>query len=173
MSAVSGSLTITSLPFFYQLFFLYVEPFSTVVGAVYAHFYPQVYLHLTDAASAPAADASVPMATKITLTQLANLYFLFAFLEALVLRRTSDPKVWRTLLCGMLLADLGHVYSVSPLGFSIYWRFWTWNAIHWGNLGFVYVGALTRTAFLTGVGIKDVSRSAKAQSIVDSGVKEL
>ena len=28
-----------------------------------------------------------------------------------------------------------------------------WNAIDWGNLGFVYLGATTRIAFLSGLGL--------------------
>lgn len=55
------------------------------------------------------------------------------------------------LLC-LLLADFGHLYTVHPVGLSIYWDVLRWNAIDWGNLGFVYVGAITRICFLLGIG---------------------
>lgn len=141
------------IPFFYRLFLLYIEPVSTIVGAIYAHFLPQVYLHLTDAASAPPPGASLPVGSRIVLSQLANLYLAFTLNEALVLRATSDLRVWRTLLLGLLIADLGHLYSVSPHGLPIYYQFWRWNAIDWGNIAFVYLGATTRICFLTGLGI--------------------
>lgn len=86
--------------------------------------------------------------------QLANMYFVFAFNEALVLRATSDLRVWRVFLLGLLIADFGHIWSVNAFGLAFYYRFWEWNSIHWGNLGFVYVGASLRTAFLLGLGLR-------------------
>jgi hypothetical protein len=139
--------------FFYKLFFLWIEPASTIIGAYFAHFRPVVYLQLTHIASAPVSEVSLPISTQVSLSQLANLYFLFAVNEGLVLRATSDLRVWRTLLFGLLIADFGHLLSVYPLGIGIYYRFWKWNAIDWGNIGFVYVGALTRLSFLCGWGV--------------------
>lgn len=65
------------------------------------------------------------------------------------------------MLFGLLLADLGHLYSVKALGVQIYWSFWEWNAMHWGNVGFVYAGAAMRMAFLAGVGL-DTRRGREA-----------
>lgn len=107
-----------SLPLPYRLFFLTVEPISTIVGAYYAHFQPLQYLQLTHFVSSP--TTLIPKSTTIVLSQLANLYLLFAINEALVLRCTSDLKVWRTLLFGLLIADLGHLYSVRELGGDVY-----------------------------------------------------
>lgn len=59
---------------------------------------------------------------------------------------------------GLLVADLGHLYSVKSLGLGIYFRAWGWNAMHWGNVGFVYIGAskfvfqISSTAFYLDVG---------------------
>lgn len=87
------------------------------------------------------------------MSQLANLYLLFALNEALVLRCTGDMTVWRTVLFVLLVADFGHLYSVSGHGSWIYWDFARWNAIDWGNVAFVYLGASMRIAFLSGVGL--------------------
>jgi hypothetical protein len=138
-----------TLPLPYRIFFLLIEPIATALGAYYAFFDQQAYLDLTHAASAP---SPIPLGTSIAMSQLANLYFAFALSEALVLRSTSDLRVWKALLFCLLLADFGHLYTVSALGPQIYWRVSQWNAIDWGNIGFVYVGASMRTAFLTGVG---------------------
>jgi hypothetical protein len=105
----------------------------------------------------PSSLAETPLSTKVVLSQLANLYLLFALNEALVLRSTSNLRVWKTLLFGLLLADFGHLYSVRALGPEIYWEAWNWNAMYWGNVGFVYAGASMRLAFLSGVGLNTKS----------------
>ena len=56
-------------------------------------------------------------------------------------------------LFGLLLADFGHLASVGGvMGWEVYYRFWGWNSMYWGNLGFVYAGAAMRSCFLLGVG---------------------
>lgn len=143
------------IPAWYRIIYLYLEPVSTFVGAVYAHHFPSLYLQLQHADSAPRGPP--PLGTSIVLTQLANLYLLLCINEALVLRATTDLKVWKTFLFGLLVADLGHLYSVHPVGTWVYWRFWDWNAIDWGNVPFVYFLALSRVLFLCDVGF-DASR---------------
>ena len=147
----------SSIPLYYQSFFLWIEPLSALVGAYYAFFQQQTYLDLTHAPSAPLAGIS--LSSQIVLNQLANLYLLFAINEGLVLRATSDLGVWRTLLLGLLVADFGHLYSVSLVGPEIFWNVTRWNAMDWGNVGFVCVGACTRMAFLLGVGLPLRKRS--------------
>jgi len=139
-----------SMPLLYRLFFLVIEPISALVGAYYAHFDQTAYLELSDAASLP---SPIPRGTSIALSQLANLYLLFALNEALVLRATSDLRVWKTVLFVLLVADLGHLYTVRQLGVDIYWSVGRWNAIDWGNVPFVYLGATMRMAFLVDVGL--------------------
>ncbi|MCJ1351481.1 MAG: hypothetical protein MMC33_001465 [Icmadophila ericetorum] len=139
------------IPLLYCYFFLYIEPISALIGAYYAYFQPQTYLNLTHASSAPITG--IPTSTTIVLNQLANLYFLFALNEALILRSTSDIRVWRTMLFCLFVADLGHLYSVSPLGTQVYTDFKKWNPIDWGNVGFVYAGATMRACFLLGIGL--------------------
>ena len=133
------------------MFFLTIEPISALVGAYFANFQPQTYLQLTHVSSAP--HGTIPLGTQVVLTQLANLYFLFAINEALVLRSTSDLRVWRTLLFGLLVADFGHLYSVWGLGAAVYWKVQDWSAMDWGNVGFVYAGAIMRISFLLGIGV--------------------
>ena len=139
------------LPMFYKLFFLVIEPISALAGAYMAYFQPAKYLTLTTPLSP--SPSELPLSTSIVLVQLANLYLLFAINEGLVLRSTSDMTVWKTVLFGLLVADLGHLYSVRALGFGGYYRFWEWNVMAWGNVGFVYAGALMRICFLSKVGL--------------------
>ena len=138
------------IPPFYRLVFLYLEPISILAGAVQAYFFQSAYLTLTHASSAPSL---VPVSTSIVLTQLANLYLGLALTEALILRVTTEYSVWKALILVLLIADVGHLYSVLPLGFSrAFLQWWNWNAIDWGNVGWVYFLALTRTSMLLGLG---------------------
>ncbi|KAH6693486.1 hypothetical protein F5X68DRAFT_199206 [Plectosphaerella plurivora] len=148
------------LPLIYNIFFLLIEPISALVGAYFAHFRPEEYLRLTHAASLP---SPLPLGTTVALSQLGNLYLFFALNEALVLRSTSDLTVWKRVLFVLLVADLGHLYTVRSLGLSIYYDVLSWNAIDWGNVPFVYFGAAMRIAFLTGVGL-EAPRTHKKRS---------
>ncbi|KAL2128461.1 hypothetical protein VTI74DRAFT_9130 [Chaetomium olivicolor] len=147
-----------TLPLPYRLFFLLIEPIATAVGAYYAFFDQKTYLDLTHASSAP---SPIPLGTSIAMSQLANLYMAFALSEALVLRSTSDLRVWKAVLFCLLVADFGHLWTVRVLGRDIYWSVTEWNAIDWGNIGFVYVGASMRMAFLTGIGFGGKTKTVK------------
>jgi hypothetical protein len=146
------------VPFVYQAFFLWIEPFFTLIGAFYAFFLPKTYLDMTRAT--PFADMIGPsVATLVALRQLGNLYLAFAINEAVVLRATSDRRVWQALLLGLLIADFGHLYSLYPLGLDIYYDVMKWDPMDWGNIAFVYCGATTRICFLTGVGLGEEKKS--------------
>ncbi|CAK7266549.1 hypothetical protein SEPCBS119000_002087 [Sporothrix epigloea] len=154
------------LPAVYRLFFLFIEPVSALAGAYFAYFRQNDYLNMTHAASAPAAAGlGIPIVSNVVLSQLSNLYLLFAINEALVLRTTADRRVWRTLLFGLLVADLGHLYALRPLGSDVYWRIDQWNAMDWGNVPFVYLGAAMRTAFLFGVGLNGPTTVTKGKRL--------
>jgi hypothetical protein len=154
------------IPTPYQAFFLWIEPVATLFGAFYAWFKPETYLQMTDAGSAPGI-LGLPIATHIVLRQLGNLYLAFALSEALVLRSTTDLKVWRAFLFVLLVADFGHLYTCLPLGIDIYYKPQAWNAIDWGCLGFVYFGATIRACFLSGVGLDASKPKAKARKSIN------
>lgn len=146
------------LPLIYRLFFLLVEPVSALAGAFYNHFWQTKYLRLLHASSAPADASALPLSTSVAMSQLANMYFFFAINEAFVLRSTWDMRVWRTVLLMLLVADLGHLYSMKELGPEIYYDVLGWNAGHWGNVPWVYAGATLRICFLAGIGMGDSRR---------------
>lgn len=156
------------IPWLYRLFFLYIEPLSTAAGAYYAWFGQERYLSMTEnpfghgPAQQTHSSAMLPRES-IVLNQLANMYAVFALNEAIVLRATNDLKVWRLFLLGLLLADFGHLHSVHSVGSSIYYSVFAWNAMYWGNLGFVYFGATMRVLFLLGVGIVESQKKTERQ----------
>jgi hypothetical protein len=150
----------SAIPLIYRLFFLYIEPVATAVGAYYAQFQQQEYLQLTHS-TMQSSLLGPSLRESIVLSQLANMYAVFALNEALVLRSTADLRVWKVFLFGLLLADFGHIYSVNGVGSEVYWQFWNWNEMYWGNLGFVYVGATLRMAFLSGLGLRSAAPTRK------------
>jgi hypothetical protein len=156
--------SIMSIPFFpYKLFFLYVEPVSALAGAYYAALKPAEYLQ--DLTMSPSINNSNPILSipmSMSLAQLANLYLLFALNEHLVLSSTSSPTVWRRLLFCLLLADFGHLATMIPLGLDVFWKAWEWNAMVWGSVGFVYLGASMRISFLLGLGLNNGPTSERA-----------
>ncbi|TDL30144.1 hypothetical protein BD410DRAFT_780682 [Rickenella mellea] len=151
------------IPFFpYRVFFLYIEPVSALVGAYYAAFRPAEYLQLlTMKPLSPVGIEQLSMPVSMSLFQLANLYLLFALNERLVLSSTDSIKTWKRVLFCLFIADLGHLLTMAPLGGEVFWRFWEWNAMIWGSVGFVYAGATMRLCFLLGLGVRDESASRK------------
>ncbi|KAJ3479783.1 hypothetical protein NLG97_g8232 [Lecanicillium saksenae] len=145
-----------ALPLIYRFFFLVLEPISALVGAYFCHLRQARYLELLHAPSAAAALAGAagpPLGTSVAMSQLANMYFFFALNEFVVLRSTGDMRVWRAVLFVLLLADLGHLYSMKELGAQVYYNVLGWNAGDLGNVPWVYAGATLRICFLAGVGM--------------------
>ncbi|PPQ71357.1 hypothetical protein CVT25_002783 [Psilocybe cyanescens] len=90
----------------------------------------------------------------MALLQLANLYLLFALNEHFVLSSATSITTWQKLLMGLLVADFGRLVTMALAGSDVFWKIWEWNAMMWGNVGFVYAGASMRVCFLAGVGLK-------------------
>ena len=69
----------SAVPWFYTLFFLYIEPVATAVGAYYAHLDQSAYMTLTMEMARPATAGLLGVSTQesIVLSQLANMYFVF------------------------------------------------------------------------------------------------
>ncbi|KAF4119288.1 hypothetical protein GMORB2_4807 [Geosmithia morbida] len=155
------------LPFPYRLFFLVVEPLSALVGAYYSHFRQAEYLELLGSPPPSSSDdvaAATATATSVALSQLANMYLFFALNEALVLRSTTDMRVWTVVLTVLLLADLGHLYSLRELGPRVYYDVMSWNAADLGNVPWVYMGATMRLCFLLGVGMGSSSSGSSSNN---------
>ncbi|SJL02658.1 uncharacterized protein ARMOST_05992 [Armillaria ostoyae] len=148
----------STIPLPYRLFFLYIEPVSAIAGFI-AALNPSFYLGELSLSSSAKPDVAGTTQTDMALYQLANLYLLFALNEHLVLSSTSSLKTWRSLLFCLLIADLGHLVTMAPLGLAAFWKAWEWNAMLWGSIGFVYLGASMRLSFLLGLGSGERSKS--------------
>lgn len=141
-----------NVPLLYRLFFLYIEPIGALVGALQAHFTPTDFL----VTFIQAPPIPVQLQHQIVFDQLAATYFLFAFNEAVVLRSTHDLRVWKTIILGILICDLIHLYgSYCALGPEVFWNPLLWRWYDAVNLGMLWGPGGLRLAFLLGVGLEE------------------
>ncbi len=138
------------IPSIYRVFFLYIEPISLLAGSFIAG-RPLEYLSLLTLKPTPLSDIPDSLPVKIALYQLSNLYLLLAINEHFILK-SSSRGTWRTMLAGLLFADILHILTHIPLGPDAFYKFWEWNSMLWGGVGFVYLCALLRAAFLFNIG---------------------
>ncbi|KAF2266321.1 hypothetical protein CC78DRAFT_154335 [Lojkania enalia] len=137
------------VPLLYRLLFLYLEPLFAINGALLCLFSPATFLR-TFSATAIYASSNQPI-----YDQLAATYILFAFNEAIVLRTTKDLRVWRTIILGILVCDVLHLYAAwRVLGVS-FWDPRDWRVEEWTNFGLLYGPGVIRVMFLLGIGIKE------------------
>lgn len=95
----------------------------------------------------------------VLLDQLAAVYLLFAFNEAVVLRAAAaDLRVWRALVLGMVLCDVAHLWAAGRAlrGWEGEWR-WEDGV----NLGMLGGPLVLRLAFLAGVGMERSGKRGK------------
>lgn len=106
----------------------------------------------------PAIDA----AHSVLLNQTAARYSFLCITFAVLLRVSSDPKVWRTVQATTLAVDVGlfvtglvNLQEQGRLGLK------TWVGFDFMGLGFTALVALIRTAFLLGIGGGEGTRMKK------------
>lgn len=144
--------TLINIPFLYRFVFLWFEPLAAFGGSLILWFAPALFLNTMSPTSRYAPDS------KVMYDQVAATYTLFAYNEAVLLRSTNDLRVWRTVVIGILICDVLHMYaSWAALG-SVFWTPGVWRWEDWVNLGSLWGQAAVRVAFLMGVGLEDSVR---------------
>lgn len=140
----------TTIPLPYRILLLYFEPVAALNGALITHFFPHHYLL---GMSPTATSSSYNAASQIVYDQLAACYVLFAFNEAVVLRVTSELRVWKAMVLGILLCDLVHLYgSWTVMGTEMFVSPWLWRMEDWVNLAMLYGPGAMRLGLLFEVG---------------------
>ncbi|MCJ1290689.1 hypothetical protein MMC34_002231 [Xylographa carneopallida] len=148
------------IPLPYRILLLYLEPVAAFNGAILSHFFPAYYL----AGMSPSATTTTYSSpSQVIFDQLAACYFLFAFNEAVVLRSTSDLRVWKAIVLGILICDLFHLYGTWEALGAAFWDPRLWRVEDWVNLAMLYGPGGMRLAFLIGVGLKEEKASTTAR----------
>lgn len=148
------------IPTLYRFLFLYFEPACAFFGAVINIFDPLRYLQ----SLSPTATASTYSSlTQPIYDQLAAHLLFFSWSQAVVLRSTEDVKVWKTLLFGMFLCDVLHLFaSFRILGPRVFLSPSLWRWEEWVNFIMLYGPGGLRLAFCAGVGVRNgESKAAK------------
>lgn len=144
----------------YTIFLLWLEPIAAFSGTIHTLFAPQPFLAIitpavTDISASPTAVES------LLLAQLGSMYLYFAFIGAVLLRYVGSRRldIWRLVICGQMLSDIGHLYGLWLVARLMGAEGVFWNPIEWRsedvmNIGLTWFGFLLRIAFLMGVGVK-------------------
>lgn len=144
----------------FRIVMLYYEPFAAIAGAILVLSCPTSVL-----------SGILPPNTSITLTpihhflitNIASLWLFFGVVEAIVLRLTSDLKIWSAVVGAMIFSDLGYLYArqrVVP-AWNIYWRVDRWRWEDWVNIGSTILILVMRITFLLWVWVWRNERGAK------------
>lgn len=133
------------IPLLYRILFLYIEPLGAFFGVFVNLLTPVTYLR----SLSPQATATTysPLDQPIYDQLAAHLLF-FAWAQAIVLRSTSDIYVWKTLLFGMALCDVLHLWaSYGILGPEVFFNPAKWRWEEWVNFVMLYGPGGLRLAF--------------------------
>ncbi|MCJ1469955.1 hypothetical protein MMC07_008600 [Pseudocyphellaria aurata] len=144
---------VSNIPLPYRILLLYFEPLAALNGALLIHFFPSRYLL---GMSPRATSLSYNAESQVVYDQLSACYIMFAFNQGVVLRQTSDLRVWKALVLGMLLCDLVHLYgSWTAMGTDMFVNPLLWRLEDWVNLPMLYGPGALRLGLLLEVGFAD------------------
>jgi hypothetical protein len=144
------------IPFIYRLCHLWLEPCAALGGTYQLAFAPQLY-HTFMPQTAQYSPAS-----QLIYTQLAVMYLFLAAIEAVVLRVTTELRVWKAVLFVVLLSDIGHVYALwMEMGTHVFFTPALWTAKDGVSMLTYLLPAILRIAFMLDVGLPEDDKSKK------------
>jgi hypothetical protein len=68
------------------------------------------------------------------------------------MQQYRDPKIWKIVLFGVLLTDIGLVWGVYKADPAAFLNVAGWGSGYWTNLGILGGLVVLRSAFILGVG---------------------
>ena len=145
--------TISHIHPIYKIYFLYLEALMAFAGALMVLINPEHFLQSTlPAGYLTIHPLTITPVLKMLLTNIAFLYGLISVLEGVVLRFSRERIVWVGVLAGLLVSDVGHLWSVFAVDRKRFWSVTEWNGDEWISYGTLLLGAGLRTLFLAGFG---------------------
>ncbi|KAI0762395.1 hypothetical protein C8Q74DRAFT_1371449 [Fomes fomentarius] len=152
-----------ALPGFYQLLFLHIEPFSTVLPAIMAWWQPgAAWFHHQLIPDGSAVPATANPRTTMAIWQLGNCYLLLGLISTFVFRAVRDalpnnPVVQERILgasfTALALADVTHIlWSFIGLPDEFKYAPASWNSMTHGNITFTTFLFAMRLAWFLGIG---------------------
>lgn len=153
------AVTFHPIPPVYRVFFTILDPAITVWAAyLYLFARPTVLSSVTPTQLLPPPDIQAKLYAPLAFlfVELAGFFAASAILQASLLRRTTDATVWRHVQAMFLVAEL-FVLAGTAQAYRAQGRLWspgTWRPEDWGAIAITAFCALTRAAFLSGVGMR-------------------
>lgn len=146
-----------SIPAFYRLFFTWADPLLCLWAAYMDFFTPTVVL----SSHIPSPDPDVGHV--MILGQRGGHFLCFFMLSGILLRYTTDIKIWHIVELGLLVTDFAYFWAVyGALGEQ--GRLWPeeWRPEDWGSVVVTGAVGLVRLTFLARVGFwEEGKKSAK------------
>ncbi|OCL14138.1 hypothetical protein AOQ84DRAFT_351659 [Glonium stellatum] len=159
------SSTNIKIPLPYRLFHQTLEPIFALSGAYMALFRTPSYLQTIAPPSAYTLDSTLSPVSSLLLAHEASLYVQFALCEVLVLRLTSDIRIWRALVFSLLFSDIGHLYAAYLVLGPTFWNMQGWRSQEWTNLGTLWFGLALRVAFMCGIGMEKSKSEVRGRRV--------
>lgn len=145
--------SISSINLIYRFYFLYLDPIFALGGT---------YLIITDPIRFltgtiprpldPYIPPTLSPLTSLLLTNIAALYVYIALSMAIVLRVTSEVKVWTGVIATMVMSDAGHLFALWQASPERMLEVGKWAFDERINVGILALGLGLRLAFLLGIG---------------------
>jgi hypothetical protein len=83
------------------------------------------------------------------------MYLFYAFVEGVLMRVVDDVRVWRCIVWGLVLCDVGHCWAgVCEMGVERVVRPWTWEAREVGLNAMNVLPLVVRACYLWGIGAR-------------------
>jgi hypothetical protein len=73
-------------------------------------------------------------------------------LQTVLMQQYREPKIWKIVLFGILLIDVGLVWGVYKADPAAFFNVAAWDTGDWGNLGVLGGLIVLRSAFILGIG---------------------
>ncbi len=144
----------STIPIFYRIFFLYIDPLICLLG-VYTFFFDHP-TYITNGTphslSSTIQDQNLTPLEKFLLSALGSYALCIFGVQILLLHQFHDVRIWRIVMFSILLTDLGLLYTVYTVDPSAFWAVRGWTGGDWSNNGILGLVIAIRSAFLLGIG---------------------
>lgn len=145
---------------FYRIWFTWIDPIVLLTSVLACIFTPRDAVEMLVPASVSPYDPILD----VFVHQAAVLYAFMGIMFAVLLRVSSDPKVWRIVQGATLLVDLSLIVmtftTLKQQGRS---NTDDWRTIDWFNLLFTVWVAVIRVGFLANVGGSNMAKTKKSK----------
>ncbi|KAH6612409.1 hypothetical protein C7974DRAFT_322789 [Boeremia exigua] len=138
-----------AIPSFYRIFFTIIDPLICLWGAYLDFHAPLTVL------SSHILSPTLDIGHKMILGQRGGHMLNCGLISGVLLRYTSDLKIWHIVEIGLLIVDFAY-FPAAFGALNSQWRVLpeTWRAEDWGAFVIMVVVTLVRLAFLARVGFR-------------------